>query len=75
MSEKSLRDAVDKAEKALDDAKEKFILAADRLEEARVAYQDFRGEEAEKSQVKVEERDDAAKAAKPAPKAKAAEKK
>lgn len=63
MSEKSLRADVDKAEKALDDAKEKFILAADKLEAARTAFQDFRGEESEKSQVEVEERDDAAKAA------------
>jgi len=55
MSEKKSSDdlAADviKAEKALDDAKDKHLEAGVKLEEARTAFQDARGEEAQKSQV------------------------
>lgn len=48
-----LRDEIDKRVKALDKAKEDHIAAGDALERARVAFLDKRGEESEKSQVKV----------------------
>lgn len=50
--EKELREDVEKAEKALDKAKEAFIRAGDRLEAARTAYLDARGEDAQAAQVK-----------------------
>jgi hypothetical protein len=49
--EDSLRADIDKAAKRLDEAKEEHLAAGVALEEAKVKFYEFRGDESEKSQV------------------------